>query len=125
MRVLFPLICLLSFPAFAQYHAGSSDCDPLTVHTPSADVEAKDGTDHRGNPIAPASPNAGDAAHAFDNTRVYLGVPTEDYLDKGNYNADLTESIVDVGRVDVSRDGTTKLNGKQIKPQNMYSTECK
>lgn len=126
MRIFFALVCLLAAPAFAQtYHAGSSGkCGELQAHVPSADLEAKDGTDQHGNAVSPATMESSNMAHKFDDTRIYLGVPVEDYLDKDKYNANLKESLVDVGDVSVSRDGTTKLNGETITPQSMYSTEC-
>ncbi|MFZ4125216.1 MAG: hypothetical protein ACOYJ2_03995 [Rickettsiales bacterium] len=112
-------------PAFAQYHAGASDCDPYLTYQPSADVEAKDGFDQHGNPIKSADMEPNTIAKQFENTTIGLDIPVTNHVNKDKYNADLSESRINLGTIDVKKDGTTSLNGAPIKQQNIYRSECK
>jgi hypothetical protein len=105
------MVSLLSVPAWAQYHAGSRECDPLLAHTPSADVAAQD--------LDPSP-----LAKQFENSNIQLDIPVTNYLDETKYNADLSESFVKAGTVSIQKDGAISLNGEAVKPQTTYSTEC-
>ncbi|MBN8543016.1 MAG: hypothetical protein J0M34_01995 [Alphaproteobacteria bacterium] len=125
MRYGFIVLCLFAAPAYAQYHAGVRDCDPYIKHQPSADIEARDGFDQHGNPIKSADMEPNTLSQQFENPKISLDIPVTNYVNENKYNADLSESRINLGEMDVQKDGTTSLNGVPIKQQNVYSTECK
>lgn len=125
MKLVFALICMAALPALAQYHAGSNDCDPYINHEAAGNVEANDGFDQHGSPVAAADMNPSRMAKQFENSNINLDIPVTNYVDPNKYNVDLSKSRVKAGTISVMKDGSTALNGEQIKPQNIYSTECK
>jgi len=126
MRVLITAFCIfIAAPAHAQYSTSGSDCDPLAVHVPSADVAVVDGFDHRGNAIAPADGSPSVLAKQFETNNISLDIPITNYVNQNNYNADLSESRINIGTITSSKDGGVALNSEPIAPQNIYSTECK
>ena len=125
MRTLFAILCAsLAAPAFAQSHVGGGDCDPLARHVPSTDVAAIDGLDHRGNVVVPADGSPSAMAKQFETNNISLDIPVTNYVNQNHYNADLSESRINLGAISSSQDGSVALNGEPITPQNIYSTEC-
>jgi hypothetical protein len=88
-------------------------------------VEAKDGFDQHGNPITAADMSPNPLAKQFENPAINLDVPVTRYMNADKYNADLSESRIGLGTISVKKDGSASLNGEPIKPQTIYSTECK
>lgn len=118
-------LTMTSVSAHAQYHAGASECDPYLKHQPSTDIEFKDGFDQHGNAVKPADLEPNNLAKQLENTSTSLDIPITNYIDQDNFNVDLSESEINLGAIEVKKDGTASLNGAPIKQQNIYSTECK
>lgn len=105
------------------YHAGGG-CTPLEVHSASADVEAKDGFSTGGEKVKPATLGGSSILGDKDRFDIPLRIPSQNYINASNYNADMSQSFIGVGDISVSKDGKTTLNGKPVGGQATYPDGC-
>lgn len=94
------------------YHVGTSnDC---TNYVPSDDINAKDGYSTGGKKVKPATLE-GANPYVQESYEMPLRVPGENYVKTTpGDRRDLSDSFISAGRVSVSKDGTTTLNGASI-----------
>jgi hypothetical protein len=117
-------LLFLAAPAMAQYHAGSGKCAPLTPHMPDVSVNVTPGQGASGNPVAPADLNPLPYAAAMGDVALNLDIPVSNYINTTPYNADLSESRLNLGTVTVPQQGTPAWNGVALEAQPLFSTEC-
>lgn len=97
------------------YTTKSSKCAKLKAYTPPADLKAED-KDATLNP---------QSAIATDSIPMNLDIPAAKYLNADKYNADFSETQLQVGKIEVKQDGSATLNGKAIGSADQYSQDCK
>lgn len=129
MRFLFAIVGMLAATGAhaATYHAGS-DCMPLEAHTPSPDIEARPGYDHKGRQVvSPDLTTSTIDTEALKHPNIALDIPMGKYVDQDNYNADLSRTDIQVGQLKVGEQGEVKLNDQILSTgqQAVYPRECK
>lgn len=96
------------------YHAGSGKCPPKATYVAPADINAKDnGATLNPNPMADK---------IGEDTTLKLEIPSAPYLKNGQqdpngpspYNADLSQSNLQMGEIHVKKNGESTLNGQPI-----------
>jgi predicted secreted protein len=107
----------------AMYHAGGG-CEPLATHSAADDVAARDGYGVGGKKVAPANLDSSTYLDSSSSVNIPLRMPTANYVDASNYNADFSESFASIGDVDVGMDGSTSLNGRPINNMSVYPPDC-
>ena len=105
------------------YHASSKGCHPSVAYHAPADVAAKDGYGAGDKKVAPADIAGGSTAYKGDVT-IPIELPSARYTDPAKHNIDLSESFIDAGKVTVTSDGKTLLNGKSIDNASDTSGNC-
>lgn len=124
------LALLTASPALAQFHAGSRNreerapgaCPPPATYMPDSSINAEDGFSTRGRRVAPATLNASPAAQQFDSVDIDMQIPLNDFIRSGRGNVNTNEMNINLGTMNVRRDGTTTLNGV---PLAVDSAECR
>ena len=105
-------------------HASSKGCHKSANVTPSAAVATKEGFGTGDKQVAPADLAGGSTAYKGDiNIPLYL--PSQKYTDPSKHNVDLSQSFIDAGKLTVTPDGKSLLNGKPIQDNGVNSDECK
>lgn len=126
------LIYLVSVEAKAEetiYHVGGG-CEPKAKYKPSDDLSTKDGEGAHGKKVKSADLNP-NGNFTMDQVDIPLDIPSEKYLDKTAHannqpgrNVDLSESFIRAGKLSVTKDGDTLLNGKSISNDVYDSGDC-
>jgi hypothetical protein len=126
--ILLLLSVAMVAPALAQFHAGSRnaasrnrDCPPPATYIPDPSVNATDGMDQHGRPVAPATMNPSPIAGQFDSVDIDMQLPLDRFTTPRNSNVDTSQMKINLGTMNVQRDGTTTLNGA---PLTTNSNEC-
>ena len=115
------------------YHAGTH-CK-TTNYKPNTDISTKDGVGAGGKAIKPATMNPSNVMGNMDHIDIPLEIPSAGYINRGNsnaaagsntnpYNADLSQSFIQAGRIEVNKDGSTTLNGQSITPSEPLPEGC-
>lgn len=100
------------------YHASSGGCESrATTYRAPADLSAKDGQGASGKAVKPATLGGASKLVDTENLEIPIQIPSEKYLEKSNYNADMSHSFIEAGKLKVKADGTTTLNEKPIAPE--------
>lgn len=129
--LLMALLAAVPVPAPAQFHAGSrnrearalgDDCPPPATYMPDSSINAEDGFSTRGRRVAPATLNASPAAQQFDSVDIDMQIPLNDFIRSGRGNVNTNEMNINLGTMNVRRDGTTTLNGAPLATD---SVECR
>lgn len=105
------------------YHASSHGCHKPANLAPSADVAVKDGYGTGDKQVAPADLNGGSDAYK-DDVEIPLEIPSARYTNPAKHNVDLSQSFIGAGKVTVTKDGNTLLNGKPISNNAKKSGDC-
>jgi hypothetical protein len=111
------LLCLIAFPAMAATYTtkGVGDCANVTRYQQADGVEYEPGTDAKGWAVAPADINPPAlTADDFSDVDIGLNIPVDPYLKDDTYNYDDKRSDIQLGTINVQRDGQTSVNGKRI-----------
>lgn len=117
MRALFLVtLSLLATPAMAEtYRAGSSGCNQLPNHQPSADVNVQVGADAKGKQVTPADITAAPVdGTALGHAIVPIEVPLRGATQDPNGGLGLRGNYALPGIAEVAPDGTTAFNGQII-----------
>ncbi len=96
------------------YHAGSNDCEPLEAYHAPADLAAKD-TD--------ATLNAHPMSEEL-NVESTIDLPITNYVNAEKFNADLSQTEVTVGKINLAKDGSVLLNGRNISSGSVIRSGC-
>jgi predicted secreted protein len=104
-------------------HASSHGCHKSANYTPSADVATKDGHGAGDKQVVPADSAGGSNMYKGD-INIPLAIPSAGYTNPAKHNVDLSESFIDAGKLTVTKDGQTLLNGKPISNSNVESAGC-
>jgi hypothetical protein len=128
--LLVAMLAAAPAPALAQFHAGSrnrearapGDCPPPATYIPDPAINAEDGFSTRGRRVAPATLNASPAAQQFDSVDIDMQLPLNDFIRSGRGNVNTDEMNINLGTMNVRRDGTTTLNGVPLATD---SVECR
>lgn len=126
------LIYLVSTQAWAEetiYHVGDG-CHHLEKYQPSSDLNATDGAGVNGKKVASADLNP-NGNFTMDTVELPLEIPSAGYIDKAAHaadrtgrNVDLSESFIHAGKLTVTRDGDSLLNGKSISGNDYGTDDC-
>lgn len=116
------LIVMTAMPSLAQFHAGSrnresggtQECVPPASYIPDASVNAEDGFSTRGRRVTPATLDPSPLAAQFHSVDIDMHLPLNDYIRPGRVNANTSEMRINLGTMNVGRDGTTTLNGAPL-----------
>ena len=114
----------------AQFHAGSrnrearavGDCPPPATYIPDPGINAEDGFSTRGRRVAPATLNDSPVTQQFDSVDIDMKLPMNDFIRSGRGNVNTNEMNINLGTMNVRRDGTTTLNGAPLVND---STDCR
>jgi hypothetical protein len=122
--ILLVLSALMAVPASAQFHAGSrnGDCPPPATYKPDPSVNATDGKDRHGRPVAPATLNPSPIALQGDSVNIDMQLPLDRFTAPRNSNVDTSQMKINLGTMNVQREGSTTLNGG---PLTNDFTECR
>lgn len=105
-------------------HASSHGCHKSANYVPSADVATKDGYGAGDKQVAPADlPGTGSDMYKGDIT-IPLEIPSAKYTDTTTHNVDLSQSFIGAGKLTITKDGKTLLNGKPISNGTEDSGDC-
>jgi len=108
------------------YHVGGSgDCDPQLAYKTPEGVNVKDGEGIRGQTVAPADLASSPLAERYKSVDIPLKIPSDNYINSGKHNVDMSESFIDAGSIYVDQDGSTTLNGHSINNNAILSSKCK
>jgi hypothetical protein len=106
------------------YHVGGNDgCTPLVAHV-AENVAARDGVGASGEAVTPATLDPSPMIEGMQSVDIPLRIPSESYLKTDKYNADMSESFMNVGQLEVGVGGDVKLDGKSVKADRFYGTAC-
>jgi hypothetical protein len=126
--ILLGLSALMAASASAQFHAGSRNaasrngaCPPPATDIPALGVDATDGVDKHGRRVVPATLEASPIARQFDSVDIDMQLPVDQLINPGNFNVNTSEMKINLGTMNVQRDGTTTLNGA---PLTTNSNKC-
>lgn len=121
--VIFYFIISSAYAADTVYRAGGG-CKPLATYKPSADLNAKDGTGAGGKATKPATLEGGSTILGErDSYSIPLRIPAQNYVNPNATNADLSQSFVRMGELEVTKEGVT-LDGVAATPQEVYPEGC-
>ena len=105
------------------YHASSKGCHKSVTYTAPADVSTKDGYGTGDKQVVPADIAGGSTAYKGD-INIPIELPSQRYTDATKHNVDLSQSFINAGKLTVTKDGKTLLNGKPIDNSNGNSSDC-
>jgi predicted secreted protein len=105
------------------YHASSHGCHKSANYKAPADISTKDGTGVNGKTVTPADLPGGSDAYKGD-IDIPLALPSQKYTDPTKHNVDLSQSFIGAGKLTVTKDGDTLLNGKPIVNNQADSGDC-
>ena len=105
------------------YHASSKGCHKPTNYTSPADISTKDGYGAGDKKVAPADLSASSDAYQGD-IDIPLAIPSTQYIDPTKHNVDLSQSFIHAGKVTVTKDKKTLLNGKSISNNSYNLGNC-
>lgn len=106
------------------YHVGGGGCEPIEAHVADADVAARDGYGVGGKKVAPATTESANILGNLESVDMPIQVPSENYIDSSNYNADFSETFVQAGTLKAGMDGSLSLNGRTVNKSPVYPPGC-
>lgn len=118
VALIYALLALLPTAVFAQDKPEGWCGTVPPKHVPAADVEYKAGLDAYGHAVVPADlPRSGPKLVDMEQgVLLDMRLPVDPYVNKDNYNADLSDTRVRPGMMKVTKDGVYSASGEKLEP---------